>query len=119
MSSWRPVEASDEQCPQGIQLGTGALNIFNNDIDSEIKYTLSKFPDDTNKRGAVDKIEGKHAIQRGLDNLEKLAHVNWMMAQCKMLHSGQGNPTHVYILGKELTERSPVEKDLGVWWVKD
>jgi len=32
---------------------------------------------------------------------------------------GQGNPKHSYRLGNEWIESSPLEKDLGYWWVKN
>ena len=59
--------------------------------------------------GAVDTLEGREAIQRDLDRLEK-----WIKKWSRVLHLGQGNPKYLYKLGEDLLESSPAEKDLRV-----
>ncbi|GAB0189811.1 hypothetical protein GRJ2_001446400 [Grus japonensis] len=86
-------------------------------MDSGMECTLSKIADNTKLCGVVDTPEGRDAIQRNLDRLEKWARVNLMKfskAKCKVLHMCQGSPKHKYRLGREWIESSPEEKDLGV-----
>ncbi|PKU42936.1 rna-directed dna polymerase from mobile element jockey- hypothetical protein [Limosa lapponica baueri] len=102
---------------QGLVLGPVLFNIFVGKADSGIECTLSKFANDTKMCGAVDMLEGRDAVWRDLDRLERWAHANLMKfnkARCNVLHLVQDNPKHKYRLGQEWIENSPEEKFLGV-----
>jgi len=103
--------------PQGLVLGPVLFNIFVGDMDSGTECTLSKFANDTKLCGVVDTLEGRDAIQKDLDRLERWAYPNFMKfnkATCKVLYVGRRNPKHKYRLGREWIKSGPEENDLGI-----
>jgi len=79
-------------------------------MDSGTECTLNMFVNYTKLCGAVDTLEGRDAMQRGLNRLERWACANLMefnKAKCKVLRRGGGNPKHKYRLGGEWIESSP------------
>lgn len=77
------------------------FNICVSDMDCK---TLSKFENNINLFGEVDTLEGREAMQRGLDKLERWHSgplVKFNKAKYKVPHLGQGIPKHEYRLGDE------------------
>ncbi|GAB0178898.1 mitochondrial enolase superfamily member 1 [Grus japonensis] len=94
-SCWRPVTSGVP--PQPI-LRPILFNIVINDLDDEAACTLSKFEDDTELGGVADTPEGRAAIQRDTDSLEKWSDRNvkkFNKGKRKLLNRGGITPAPV------------------------
>ena len=114
VSEWRSVTSG---VPQRSVQALILLNIFINDIDSEVKFTLSKLADRTKQWGVVNTLEGWDAIQSDLDRLEQWAQVHFMRfnkSKCTVLYLGPGKPHyHQYKLENKRIECITAKKRPG------
>ncbi|KAJ7405444.1 rna-directed dna polymerase from mobile element jockey-like [Willisornis vidua] len=77
MSQW-PSGDQWNVVPQGPVLEPVLFDISVGDMDSGIESTLSKCASDTQLCGVVSMLEGRDAIQRNLDRLERWVSTNLM-----------------------------------------
>ncbi|KAJ7426610.1 rna-directed dna polymerase from mobile element jockey-like [Willisornis vidua] len=97
------------------------FSIFICDLRDGMKYSLTKFSDDTTLKGEVDTWERTRTLQEDLDRLEELGNKNIMKLnkeKCKVLPLEKHNPGVQQKLGSTHLGSSSVERSWGSWWTK-
>ncbi len=101
----------------GFYVGSTAVIIYNNDVDSGISSEISKFADNTKVGRVIRTDQDASELQGDLDRLYDWAR-KWQMefnvGKCSILSVGRNNPFHNYSLNAIPIDRSNCERDLGV-----